>query len=48
MRVRNTFSEAGNRNQNPAETMGVNIIKQGAEGLMNRCGVINLLYCKIC
>lgn len=38
MRVRDTFSEAGCPNQNLAEAMGVKIIKQGAEALMNRCG----------
>ena len=38
VRVRDTLSEAGNPNQNPAETLGVKIIKQGSEGLMNRCG----------
>ena len=38
MRVRDTFSEAGNPNQNSAEAMGVKIVKQDSEGQMNRCG----------
>lgn len=37
LRVRDTFSEAGNPNQNPAKAMGVKKTKQVSEGLMNRC-----------
>ena len=44
MRVWDTFSEAGNPNQNPAEAMGVKIIKQGSQGLMNRCGAPNFVW----
>ena len=44
MRVRDTFSEAGNPNQNPVEVIGVRIIKQGSEGLMNRCGAPNYVW----
>ena len=38
MMVRDTFSEAGHPNQNPAEALGVKPLKQGAEQLMNRTG----------
>ena len=44
MRVQDTFSEAGNPNQNPAEAMEVKITRQGAEGLMNRCGAPNNVW----
>ena len=44
MRVRDTFSEAGNPNKNLAEALGVKIIKQGSEGLMNRCGASDFVW----
>ena len=44
MRVRDTFSEAGCPNQNPAEAMGVKIIKQGSEALMNRSGAPDCVW----
>ena len=39
MMVKDSYSEAGNPNQNPAELLGVKIIKQGAEVIMNKTGV---------
>ena len=44
MRVRDTFSEARCPNQNAAEPMGVKIIKQGSEGLMNRSGAPDFVW----
>ena len=38
MMVKDSFSEAGNPNQNPAESLGVRVVKSGAETLMNRTG----------
>ena len=41
MMVRDTFSEAGHPNQNPAEALGVKPLNQGAEQLMNRTGSVH-------
>ena len=38
MKVRDTFAEPGHPNQNPAESLGVKVIKIGAEAIMNRTG----------
>ena len=38
MKVRDTFAEPGHPNQNPAESLGVKVIKVGAEAIMNRTG----------
>src|SRR5210317_871188 len=38
MRVKDTWSEAGHPNENPAEALGVNLHKRGVEVLMNRTG----------
>ena len=38
MMVKDSFSEAGNPNQNPAESLGVRVVKSRAEALMNHTG----------
>ena len=38
MKVRDTFVGPGHPNQNPAESLGVKVIKIGAEAIMNRTG----------
>ena len=44
MMVKDSYSEAGNPNQNPAESMGVRIIKRGAEAVMNYSGAPNNMW----
>src|SRR5210317_2098979 len=39
MRVKDTWSKDGHPNENPAEPLGVNLLKRGVEVLMNRTGV---------
>src|SRR5210317_958837 len=38
MRVKDTWSEAGYPNENPAEALGLNLLKRGFEVLMNKTG----------
>lgn len=38
MMVKDSYAVAGNANQNPVESMGVKIIKRGAETVMNYSG----------
>ena len=44
MRVKDSFSETGNPNQNPAEAMNVKIIMQDSEGIMNRSGAPDFVW----
>ena len=38
MMVKDSFSKAGHLNQNPAESLGVRVVKSGTEALMNHTG----------
>src|SRR5210317_1326023 len=38
MRIKDTWPKAGYPNENPAEALGVNLLKRGVEVLLNRTG----------